>query len=134
MFLVDLLIALLIGLFLVLLFSALFRDQVPWGSVWIFLLIVFLVTWAGGIWIGPFGPTIFDVAWLPFLFVGIFITVLLAATVPPQSAPPKSEKETIEQARRTETAQSALSGLTLFFWLSLVLTIIVITLAYAIPN
>ena len=134
MFLVDLAIALLIGLLLVLLFSALLRNRVPWGSVWIFLLIVFLVTWAGGIWIGPFGPTIFDVAWLPFLIVGIFITVLLAATVPPQSAPPKPKKETIEQARRTEPAQSALSGLTLFFWLSLVLTIIVIILAYAIPN
>jgi len=134
MFLLDLVIALLIGLLLVLLFSALLRDRVPWGSVWIFLLIVFLVTWAGGIWIGPFGPTIFDVAWLPFLIVGIFITVLLAATVPPQSAPTKPKKETIEHVRRSEPAQSALSGLTQFFWLALVFTIVVIVLAYTIPN
>lgn len=128
MFILDLLIALVIGFLLVLLFSALFRNSTPWGSFWIFLLVVFLVTWAGGIWIGPFGPTILEVAWLPFLIVGIFIIVLLAATVPPSSARPR--KGTIEEAKRTESAESALTGLTLFFWIALILTLIAIVLAY----
>ena len=129
MFLLDLLIALVIGFLLVLLFSALFRDRTPWGSFWIFLLVVFLVTWAGGIWIAPFGPTIFTVAWLPFLIVGIFITLLLAATVP--ARPSRPQKGTIEEAKRTEAAESALTGLTLFFWISLIMTLTAIILAYA---
>ena len=134
MFFLDLLTALVIGFSLVLLFSFLFRDRMPWGSFWVFLLIVVLVTWAGGIWIGPFGPTVFDVAWLPFLIVGIFITLLLAATVPARPRPPTPRTETIEEAHRTEPAASALAGLTLFFWLALILTIAVIILAYAIPG
>ena len=128
MFLLDLLIALLIGFLLVLLFSALFRDRTPWGSFWIFLLVVFLVTWAGGIWISPFGPTFFEVAWLPFLTVGIFITILLAATVSPR--PSRPQKGTIEEAKRTESPESPLAGLTLFFWIALILTLIAIILAY----
>lgn len=128
MFLLDLLIALVIGFLLVLLFSALFRNKTPWGSFWIFLLVVFLVTWAGGIWIGPFGPTIFEVAWLPFLIVGIFITTLLAATVSPRASRP--QKGTIEEAKRTEAPESALTGLTLFFWIALILTLLSIILAY----
>ena len=129
MFLLDLLIALVIGFLLVLLFSALFRDRTPWGNFWIFLLVVFLVTWAGGIWIAPFGPTIFNVAWLPFLIVGIFITLLLAATVP--ARPSRPQKGTIEEAKRTEAAESALTGLTLFFWIALIMTLTAIILAYA---
>jgi hypothetical protein len=49
MLLMDLVAALVIGLFLALLFSAIFQERVPWGSFWIFLLFVFLGTWAGGI-------------------------------------------------------------------------------------
>lgn len=128
MFLLDLMIALMIGFLLVLVFSALFRDRTPWGSFWIFLLVVFLVTWAGGIWISPFGPTIFDVAWLPFLIVGLIITVLLAAAVPPR--PTRPQKGTIEEAKRTASTESALSDLTLFFWIAVILTLIVIVLAY----
>jgi len=134
MFLLDLAFAFVIGFLLVLLFSLLFRDRMPWSSFWIFLLIVVLVTWAGGLWITPFGPTIFDVAWLPFLIVGIFITILLAATVPVRTAPPATRKETTKEARRTEPSSSSLAGLTLFFWLALILTIAVIILAYAIPG
>jgi len=128
MFLLDLSFALVIGFLLVLLVSALFRDRTPWGSFWIFLLVVFLVTWAGGIWIGPFGPTFFEVAWLPFLIVGIFITVLLASTVPPRTSRP--QKGTIEEAKRAEAPESVLAGLTLFFWIALILTLIAIILAY----
>ncbi len=133
MFLLDLAVALLIGFLLALLFSALFRERIPWGSFWLFLLFVVLLTWAGGVWIGPFGPTVLDVAWLPFLIVGVFITILLAATVPAGPRPTAPKDETIEGARRTEPAASALAGLTLFFWLALILTIAVIVLAYAIP-
>jgi hypothetical protein len=129
LFLLDLIAALIIGFLLVALFSALFRNQVPWGSFWIFLLIVFLVTWAGGLWIGPFGPTLFDVAWLPFLLVGLFVTILLVATVPPR---PTRTPMTVEQARKTEAERAAMAGLTIFFWIALIFTIVAIVLGYII--
>lgn len=128
MFLMDLLIAFVIGFFLVLFFSALFRESTPWGSFWLFLLFVVLVTWAGGVWIEPFGPTVYEVAWLPFLMIGIFITILLAATVP--ARPPATRREAIEEARAAEAAGSILDGVTLFFWIALILTIAAIVLAY----
>jgi hypothetical protein len=127
MLLLEFVFAFIIGFLLVVLFSAFFRDRLPWGSFWLFLLIVFLGTWAVGAWITPFGPTLFDVAWLPFLLIGLFITILLFAAIP---APP--EPRTIEQARETQEERSALAGLTIFFWITLVFAIVAIVLAYII--
>ncbi len=128
LFLLDFVFAFIIALLLVLLFSTLFRDRTPWGSFWLFLLIVVLVTWAGGLWIAPFGPTLFNVTWLPFLLIGIFVVLLLAATVP--ARPPTTRAETIEQAREAEAAGSVLAGVTIFFWIVLVISLIAIILAY----
>ncbi len=128
MFFLDFLFALGISLLLVLLFSALFRDRTPWGSFWLFLLIVVLLTWAGGIWVDPFGPTLFEVAWLPFLIIGVFVIILLAATIP--ARPPATRPEAIERAREAEAAGSVLAGLTIFFWILIVFSLVAILLAY----
>ena len=130
MFLIDLLVALVISLLLVLIFSILFRSRIPWGSFWIFLLMVFLLTWAGGVWIRPFGPTIYNATWLPFLIFGIFIVILLAAVIP--ASPPSAQPRTVERGQRTEPALSALAGLTIFFWIILILTLAAILAAYVI--
>ena len=130
MFLIDLLVALVISLFLVLIFSILFRSRIPWGSFWIFLLMVFLLTWAGGIWIRPFGPTFYNVTWFPFLIFGIFIVILLAAVIPP--SPTLAQPRTVDRGQRTEPALSALAGLTIFFWMILILTLAAILAAYVI--
>ncbi len=129
MFLLDLLFAIVIGLLLVLLFSAPFRGRMPLGSFWLFLLIVFLVTWAGGLWIEPFGPTLFNVAWAPFLIVGVFVTLLLLAAAVPAN-PPRTPGEAVEQAREAEAAGAVLAGLTAFFWIFIVVSLIAIVLAY----
>jgi hypothetical protein len=129
MFLLDLLFAFVVGFLIVSLFSVFVRGRTPWGSFWLFLLIVFLVTWAGGVWIEPFGPTLFDVAWAPFLIVGFFVTLLvLAAAVPIRS--PRTPGEAIEQAREAEVASTVLAGLTVFFWIFLVASLVAIALGY----
>jgi hypothetical protein len=46
--------------------------------VWLFVILVFTM-WAGGLWIGPAGPLIFGVAWLPFLVVGLVVALIVAA-------------------------------------------------------
>jgi hypothetical protein len=108
--------------------TALFSERTPLGSFWLLLLFVFLLTWAGGTWLVPFGPTLFEVTWLPFLVAGIFITIILAATVP--NAPP--QPTTVEEVREEQAAESALGGLTIFFWVTLLFSIAAIILAYLI--
>lgn len=128
MFLATLLFASTIGFLLVLLFSVLFREQTPWDNFWLFFLIVVLATWAGGLWIVPFGPTIFSIALLPCLFVGVFITILLASNTPRN--PSKPQRVTIEEVQRNEPTDSTLEGLTPFFWIAMFLTLSAIIAAY----
>lgn len=128
MFLFEFIIAFSIAVIFVLVLRALFGRRAPFGSVWILLLFLFLVTWAGGVWLIPFGPTLFDVAWLPYLVVGVFIAIVLATTVPPEPTYPR----TVEQAREEETTATVLAGLTIFFWIAIIFTLIAILLAYLI--
>lgn len=37
--------------------------------------------WAGGVWLPPVGPSMFGIAWMPFLFVGLVVALLLAPSV-----------------------------------------------------
>jgi hypothetical protein len=128
MFFADLLLALAVALLLTAIFSAGFRNRGPWGAWWIFLLVVFLATWAGGLWLVPFGPTVFDVAWLPFLFVGLIAALLLAAAVPP-ARPPRTYGEAVAEARAEEAAVAAFS---IFFWVLLVGLAVAVIVSYVV--
>jgi putative exporter of polyketide antibiotics len=48
-------------------------------SVFALLLILFLATWAGGIWLVPLGPRLWGVAWGGFVVVGLFVALLIGA-------------------------------------------------------
>src|SRR5689334_22780496 len=49
------------------------------ASIFVLLLILFLATWAGGIWLVPFGPRLWGVAWGTFVVVGLVVALLMAA-------------------------------------------------------
>lgn len=74
----TIIIAVLIGFF----FYYVFRVSGPWGSLWTFLMVLILAGLAGSIWITPFGPQFYDVAWLPVFFVVLFVALLLSAATP----------------------------------------------------
>ena len=38
--------------------------------------------WAIGLWVRPVGPAVWGVSWLPYLFFGIILALLKAATAP----------------------------------------------------
>jgi hypothetical protein len=46
--------------------------------LWIFLVIL-LGSWAGGVWLGRVGPTLWDISWLGFLLSALGIALLVAA-------------------------------------------------------
>lgn len=74
----------------------------------------------------PFGPVIAGSYWLPFILVGLFVLLLLAAaSAPPR--PPRMAAEAQAEAREAETAGTVLS---VFFWVLLVGLLIAILLSY----
>lgn len=79
MVLVHLFIAGLVTLIVVLLGLTGIRRSGPWPGVAGFALLIFLASWAGGIWLHPFGPTWWGVFFLPFLVAGIIMAMLMRA-------------------------------------------------------
>ena len=128
MFFIQLIYALFFATLLTAVFFGLFRTRGPWSSLVLFFLVIFLATWAGGAWLSPFGPVLWGASLLPFLFVGLIIALMLAA-----SAPSKREESTIElvdpKQRRRERA-TAIAVLGIFFWILIGALVVVIITRY----
>jgi len=82
MFIVDLVFALAFGLLIVWIVSIVFGTRGPWGSFLWFFLVVSLFAWAGGIWLVPFGPRLWGIGWIPIIFMGFLVSMLLTAASP----------------------------------------------------
>ena len=99
------------------------------GLIWLFL-IIFLTTWAGGIWLRPFGPRLWGVHFLTFLLAGLTIVLFLVIAVPRRA--PRGRRETLDMLERIEQ-EKALEKVTyltlsLFFWILLAMLVIAIIL------
>jgi hypothetical protein len=130
MFFWDLIVAFFIALIISVILGGLLGwerpDRPGIGSALVFLfLILFLATWAGGVWITPFGPAAWGVFWLPFLVVGIIIAFLIVALVPTRR--PRTRQEAAQQAEEESENASMLGGL---FWFFIILLIIAIIAGY----
>jgi hypothetical protein len=74
------------------------HPDVEPGSVFLTLLILFLATWAGGIWLVPVGPRLWGVAWGSFVVVGLVVALVIAAVSRPADRPaPTDEPPTARQ-------------------------------------
>ena len=103
------------------------------GLIWLFL-IIFLATWAGGIWLRPFGPTLWGIHWLVFLLVGLIIVLFLVILIPQKA--PRGRQETLDMLDRIEEEKQlekfTYITLSIFFWILLSLFAIAIILRYTI--
>ena len=99
--------------------------------LWLFL-IMFLGTWAGGIWVQSSFAGLWDGQWLVFLAVGLVIALIFAALSHRRT--PRSRDETLDILDRMETRKEAevvtYITLSLFFWVLLVLLIVAIIFRY----
>lgn len=113
----EIIAALVFAILIGLLFSLVFRIKGPWGRLWSFILVLFLIIWASELWIEPLGPTLYDIAWLPLLIVGMASALLLAAVSPrlPRKNTPPDQPPTYY-------------GTGIFYWI-FVFTIIILIIA-----
>ncbi len=129
MFLTELLFALAMALVFTSIFALGFRRTGPWSSVLIFFLVIFLASWAGGLWISPAGPVFLGIYWVPIVLVAFLFALLLAAAVPPRKPP---HVETISEVKAEEAATQR--AYDVFFWTLLVGFAVVIILGYALER
>jgi hypothetical protein len=132
MIILEVLIALTISLLLSSVFAlATRRGGRRTGLFWLFL-IIFLATWAGGIWLRPFGPTLWGIHWLAFLLVGLILALIIAVSAP--GRPPKGRHETLDMLERIrkEKEMEKLAYITLntFFWVVVLALFVVIIIRY----
>jgi hypothetical protein len=104
-------------------------DRRRTGLIWLFL-IIFLTTWAGGIWLKPFGPMLWGVHFLTFLLAGLIIVLFLIIAIPRKA--PRGRRETLDMLERIEQEKAlekvTFLTLSLFFWILLALLVTAIIL------
>jgi len=128
MFIVHIVLALAVAAVLSLIFAIGFRTRGPWGSIWVFFAVIFLSSWAGGLWLPAMGPPLWGVYWIPFLLAGVIIALVLTATVAPQS--PRTTVELVEPAEEATAAGRARSVLGVFFWILIAALVVAIVSRY----
>ncbi len=111
--LAAILIALVVGIF----FYYVFKFTGPWGNFWAFLAILILAGISAGAWIERTGPMVYDVAWVPILFVIILFALLLAAVSPPYTRRTGPGPEEAVEVTEEEAPFMAVSAV---FWIFLV--------------
>jgi hypothetical protein len=93
--------ALVLALSLGILVRFFLQRQTPRsGGFFPFVLLLFLCTLAGGLWLRPFGPVYFGVFWMPIIAAGVFAALFLYYTAPRR--PPRNREETIDMMQRLE--------------------------------
>jgi hypothetical protein len=128
MLLTDLLFAFIVAGVLSLLLGIALRRRVPepettWGSILFLFLLLFFATWAGGVWLTPFGPPLWNTYWLPFVAVGVLLALMLVAVMPGVYFGRKG----IREARREVEIAEVFGA---FFWVLMAILIFVVIAHY----
>lgn len=100
-------------------------EEAAWPGLAFVVVILFFVTWAGGIWLRPLGPVLWHVYWAPFVAVGVVAALLLVAATPQRR--PRNRREAL-QARDEERVLVNAFGL--FFWVLVAVLVIAVAGRY----
>lgn len=102
------------------------RRRGPWGSLWSFLLILFLGIWIAAIWIEPVGPLWYDAAWLDFFVVGLILALLLAAATPYTPGGRRNRSDVVGEGDMKEEEGTSAVAVGIFFWILMLLLLALI--------
>ncbi|WP_243374913.1 hypothetical protein [Geotalea sp. SG265] len=81
MFFAGIGLALIIAFILTLIVGRGFK-QFAYADLLGLFFVIFLATWAGGLWIQPVGPVMWGISFTVFIVVGVLVALLVAATLP----------------------------------------------------
>ncbi|HKK40474.1 MAG TPA: hypothetical protein VJ949_13720, partial [Cryomorphaceae bacterium] len=84
-----------------------FKNTGPWGSLWSFILIIFLGVLFVDVLAEPVGPLWYGVAWFDLIFVGFLFAFLLAAATP--TRPPRRDEQLVAEEVRSEESGAAVA-------------------------
>ena len=127
----EFLVALIIALVLSAVMVGAFRWQRPgakgyWSSMLYLFTLLFVASWAGGVWVSPVGASVWGVYWLPFLITGFVFALLLLAVMPYRR--PRSAEEAKQQAQLRAGSGAIIS---VAFWILIIALAISIISYYA---
>jgi hypothetical protein len=129
MFMLQMLVALLMAMVLAMILTAVLgrRAAGPGAGFLLFFLVLFLATWAGGLWLVPQGPNLWGVPIVSYVLVGLVLALILAAVSPPG----RGAAETQNPAPDAEdTKAAAATAFGLMFWVTLAVLAIAIGVRY----
>ncbi|MFW6236094.1 MAG: hypothetical protein ACOC24_04850 [Desulfovibrionales bacterium] len=103
------------------------KDR-AWAGFLGFLVIILLMSWAGGLWIRPVGPAVGGLYWVPFVLTGLLVALMIGAfhyAKSVRSSPMSRERK----EHKVETAEKVVE-VGAFFWVLLIILAIVIIVGY----
>ncbi len=124
----QLVFSLIVALILSYIMSLVLRRRGSKGGFFFFFLMLFLITFAGALWIRPFGPSLYGVFWLPIIFICLIGGLFLYHAAP--NRPPRNQEEKQQMLAEMETErqleQVTYVTLDVLFWLIVCLLILAI--------
>lgn len=132
-FLIDIIVTAFFTLIMMIIFISIFRKYQPWPNYLLFFLVLFLGTWAGGVWLTPVGPTVWNIFWLPFLITAIILMLFMSAIVSGIKLHKFDESVLIEEdddESDESSKKQIISGL--FLWLVIGILVVSIFLHYVV--
>lgn len=123
----DLLFAFIIALIFAWILASSYRGRGvtragAWPIFFVFFLLILFATWAGGVWLVPFGPVLWGGYWLPFVAVGIIVWLLIAAFA--WESPPRRLDKSQPVAPEQAGDEGVAIVLTVFFWIVIIVLLV----------
>ncbi|HYF67409.1 MAG TPA: hypothetical protein VD884_04700 [Ohtaekwangia sp.] len=127
--------ALTIALLLTILSVFVFKRSGPWGTAWSFFLVLFLGLWALSLYVRAIGPVYWGVSWLPIVFGGIMLSILLIAVMPDASHLRDDVNREKKAGRPTDIRPDLpIPKAGRFFWILIILFVIAILIGMVNPQ
>lgn len=114
------------------------RKGMPRKGFWLFFLVIFLATWAGGVWGRSSVESWVSKTWLPFLVSGVISALVFSWLAPGRPSVDRDsvldKKETMEMLeeieQQREMEELAYITVNIFFWVVVILLLGAIVLRY----
>lgn len=122
--------AIIIAIVVTAIFSYGFKNTGPWGNIWVFFAIIFLVALVAGEWTTPVGPAIYGIYWIPVMFITLVIAFIIAASTPtpggmrPFRRKRKIDSNNIENENDINPEAETTAAISVFVYVIIILLII----------